>query len=164
MIGSHRSRFRETPFKSSVSIYRQAFSPIALRPNLVETRAHVAIGQSAAVIGGERRDELAGSDPVRICHVQAHTTVPNILPRTAVSAIASAPQNVTLSAPRTTLAPIERLPRPVSLAEMRLKLELEGMPLLQKGSRLSVQKIGRSRVERSPRSGQAGLGRVDVRN
>ena len=37
---------------------------------------------------------------------------------------------------------IERLPRPVSLAEMRLKPELEGMPLLQKGNRLSVQKVG----------------------
>ena len=37
---------------------------------------------------------------------------------------------------------IERLPRPISLAEMRLKPELEGMPLLQKGNRLSVQKVG----------------------
>ncbi len=37
---------------------------------------------------------------------------------------------------------IERLPRPVSLAEMRLKPELEGMALLQKGNRLSVQKVG----------------------
>ena len=37
---------------------------------------------------------------------------------------------------------IERLPRHVSLSEMRTKPELEGMPLLQKGSRLSVQKVG----------------------
>ena len=37
---------------------------------------------------------------------------------------------------------IERLPRPVTLGEMRTKPELEGMPLLQKGSRLSVQKVG----------------------
>jgi predicted RNA-binding protein with PUA-like domain len=37
---------------------------------------------------------------------------------------------------------IERLPRPVTLSEMRTKPELEGMPLLQKGSRLSVQKVG----------------------
>jgi len=37
---------------------------------------------------------------------------------------------------------IERLPRPVALSEMRTKPELEGMPLLQKGSRLSVQKVG----------------------
>lgn len=37
---------------------------------------------------------------------------------------------------------IERLPRPIALAEMRLKPELEGMPLLQKGNRLSVQKVG----------------------
>ncbi|HEX9309378.1 MAG TPA: EVE domain-containing protein [Gemmatimonadaceae bacterium] len=37
---------------------------------------------------------------------------------------------------------IERLARPVTLSEMRTKPELEGMPLLQKGSRLSVQKVG----------------------
>jgi predicted RNA-binding protein with PUA-like domain len=30
----------------------------------------------------------------------------------------------------------------VTLSEMRTKPELEGMPLLQKGSRLSVQKVG----------------------
>jgi predicted RNA-binding protein with PUA-like domain len=37
---------------------------------------------------------------------------------------------------------VERFPRPVSLAEMRTKPELEGLPLLQKGNRLSVQKVG----------------------
>ena len=37
---------------------------------------------------------------------------------------------------------IERLPRAIPLSEMRGKPELEGMPLLQKGSRLSVQKLG----------------------
>ncbi|MEO8910664.1 MAG: EVE domain-containing protein [Gemmatimonadaceae bacterium] len=37
---------------------------------------------------------------------------------------------------------VERLPRPVSLAEMRLRPELAGMPLLKKGNRLSVQKVG----------------------
>ena len=37
---------------------------------------------------------------------------------------------------------IERFPRHVSLAEMRTKPELEGMPLLQKGNRLSVQRVG----------------------
>ncbi len=37
---------------------------------------------------------------------------------------------------------IERLPRPITLSEMREKPELEGMPLLQKGNRLSVQKVG----------------------
>ena len=37
---------------------------------------------------------------------------------------------------------IERLPRPIPLSEMRGKPELEGMPLLQKGSRLSVRKVG----------------------
>ena len=37
---------------------------------------------------------------------------------------------------------IERLPRPVTLGEMRTKPELAGMPLLQKGNRLSVQKVG----------------------
>jgi predicted RNA-binding protein with PUA-like domain len=37
---------------------------------------------------------------------------------------------------------IERFPRPISLSEMRGKPELEGMPLLQKGSRLSVQRVG----------------------
>jgi predicted RNA-binding protein with PUA-like domain len=37
---------------------------------------------------------------------------------------------------------IERLSRPISLAEMRLKPDLEGMSLLQKGNRLSVQKVG----------------------
>jgi predicted RNA-binding protein with PUA-like domain len=36
---------------------------------------------------------------------------------------------------------VERLPRPVSLAEMRNKPELATMPLLQKGNRLSVQKV-----------------------
>jgi predicted RNA-binding protein with PUA-like domain len=37
---------------------------------------------------------------------------------------------------------IEHLPRPVTLSEMRTKPELEGMSLLKKGSRLSVQKVG----------------------
>jgi predicted RNA-binding protein with PUA-like domain len=37
---------------------------------------------------------------------------------------------------------IERFPRRISLSEMRGKPELEGMPLLQKGSRLSVQRVG----------------------
>ena len=37
---------------------------------------------------------------------------------------------------------IERLPRPITLSEMRTKPELQGMPLLQKGNRLSVQKVG----------------------
>src|ERR1700682_2246971 len=37
---------------------------------------------------------------------------------------------------------IERLPRHVSLSEMRTRPELEGMALLQKGNRLSVQKVG----------------------
>lgn len=37
---------------------------------------------------------------------------------------------------------IEALPRPVTLSEMRTKPQLEGMALLQKGNRLSVQKVG----------------------
>ncbi|HEV7595662.1 MAG TPA: EVE domain-containing protein [Gemmatimonadaceae bacterium] len=37
---------------------------------------------------------------------------------------------------------IERFPRPILLSEMRGKPQLEGMPLLQKGSRLSVQRVG----------------------
>src|SRR3981081_3077672 len=37
---------------------------------------------------------------------------------------------------------IERFHRRIPLGEMRAKPELEGMPLLQKGSRLSVQKVG----------------------
>jgi predicted RNA-binding protein with PUA-like domain len=37
---------------------------------------------------------------------------------------------------------IERLPRPITLSEMRVNPELAGMPLLQKGNRLSVQKVG----------------------
>jgi predicted RNA-binding protein with PUA-like domain len=37
---------------------------------------------------------------------------------------------------------IERFPRPIALSELRTKPELEGMPLLQKGNRLSVQKVG----------------------
>lgn len=37
---------------------------------------------------------------------------------------------------------VERFARPVSLAEMRTKPELEGLPLLQKGNRLSVQRVG----------------------
>ncbi len=37
---------------------------------------------------------------------------------------------------------VEKLNRPVTLAEMRTKPELEGMPLLKKGQRLSVQKVG----------------------
>ena len=37
---------------------------------------------------------------------------------------------------------VEKLARPVTLAEMRTKPELEGMPLLRKGQRLSVQKVG----------------------
>ena len=37
---------------------------------------------------------------------------------------------------------VQRFPRPLSLAEMRTKPELEGLPLLKKGNRLSVQKVG----------------------
>ena len=37
---------------------------------------------------------------------------------------------------------VEKLPRPVTLAEMRARPELQHMPLLQKGNRLSVQKVG----------------------
>jgi predicted RNA-binding protein with PUA-like domain len=37
---------------------------------------------------------------------------------------------------------LERLPRPVTLSEMRPMADLEAMPLLKKGSRLSVQKVG----------------------
>ena len=37
---------------------------------------------------------------------------------------------------------VERLPRAVTLSEMRVRPELEAMPLLQKGNRLSVQKVG----------------------
>jgi predicted RNA-binding protein with PUA-like domain len=37
---------------------------------------------------------------------------------------------------------IERLPRPVPLSELRTKPALEGMPLLKKGNRLSVQRVG----------------------
>jgi predicted RNA-binding protein with PUA-like domain len=37
---------------------------------------------------------------------------------------------------------VEKLQRVVTLAEMRTHPELEGMPLLQKGNRLSVQKVG----------------------
>jgi predicted RNA-binding protein with PUA-like domain len=37
---------------------------------------------------------------------------------------------------------VERLQRPVTLSEMRTRPELEGLPLLRKGNRLSVQKVG----------------------
>ena len=37
---------------------------------------------------------------------------------------------------------VERLSRPVTLAEMRARPELAALPLLQKGQRLSVQKVG----------------------
>ncbi|MGH7484666.1 MAG: EVE domain-containing protein, partial [bacterium] len=37
---------------------------------------------------------------------------------------------------------IERFPRPISLSELRARPELEGMGLLKKGNRLSVQKVG----------------------
>jgi len=37
---------------------------------------------------------------------------------------------------------VEKFPRTVPLAELRQNPALEGMPLLQKGSRLSVQKVG----------------------
>ena len=37
---------------------------------------------------------------------------------------------------------VEKLARPVTLAEMRTRPELQHMPLLKKGSRLSVQKVG----------------------
>ena len=37
---------------------------------------------------------------------------------------------------------VEKLPRPVTLAEMRTRPELQHMPLLQKANRLSVQKVG----------------------
>ena len=37
---------------------------------------------------------------------------------------------------------VEKLSRPVTLAEMRMHPELQHMPLLQKGNRLSVQKVG----------------------
>jgi predicted RNA-binding protein with PUA-like domain len=37
---------------------------------------------------------------------------------------------------------VERFAQPVTLSEMRTRPELEGMPLLQKGNRLSVQRVG----------------------
>lgn len=37
---------------------------------------------------------------------------------------------------------MEKFSRPVTLSELRTKPELEGMPLLQRGSRLSVQRVG----------------------
>lgn len=37
---------------------------------------------------------------------------------------------------------MERFSRPVSLSEMRTNPDLAGMPLLRKGNRLSVQKVG----------------------
>ncbi|MFL5482138.1 MAG: EVE domain-containing protein [Gemmatimonadaceae bacterium] len=37
---------------------------------------------------------------------------------------------------------VEKLQRAVTLAEMRMRPELQHMPLLQKGNRLSVQKVG----------------------
>lgn len=37
---------------------------------------------------------------------------------------------------------LERFSQPVKLSEMRNRPELAGMPLLQKGNRLSVQKVG----------------------
>jgi predicted RNA-binding protein with PUA-like domain len=37
---------------------------------------------------------------------------------------------------------VERFPRLVPLSELRKNPELEGMPLLQKGNRLSIQKVG----------------------
>ena len=37
---------------------------------------------------------------------------------------------------------MERFPRIVTLSEMRMKPELAGLPLLKKGNRLSVQKVG----------------------
>jgi predicted RNA-binding protein with PUA-like domain len=37
---------------------------------------------------------------------------------------------------------IEHFPRAIPLSELRTKPELQGMPLLQKGNRLSVQKVG----------------------
>jgi predicted RNA-binding protein with PUA-like domain len=40
------------------------------------------------------------------------------------------------------LRAVQRFPRVISLAELRGNPELEGMPLLQQGSRLSVQKVG----------------------
>ncbi len=37
---------------------------------------------------------------------------------------------------------VERFPRPIALTELRADPLLEGMPLLRKGNRLSVQKVG----------------------
>jgi predicted RNA-binding protein with PUA-like domain len=37
---------------------------------------------------------------------------------------------------------VEKFSRPIPLSELRTKPELEGMPLLQKGNRLSVQRVG----------------------
>lgn len=37
---------------------------------------------------------------------------------------------------------IERFKRPIPLGELRKRPDLQGMPLLQKGNRLSVQKVG----------------------
>ena len=37
---------------------------------------------------------------------------------------------------------VERFSQPVALSEMRTRPELAGMPLLKKGNRLSVQKVG----------------------
>jgi hypothetical protein len=53
----------------------------------------------------ERSRHLVGREPVRVCQIAGHTTAPNILPTSAVISIASAPQKVTLNAPRKMLAP-----------------------------------------------------------
>lgn len=54
---------------------------------------------------------------------------------------------------------VEKFPRTIPLAELRANPELEGMPLLQKGSRLSVQKVGAlewNAVLKSAKEGQPG--------
>ena len=65
------------------------------------------------------RNGLTASSPNRLIPSSSaphYTAVPNALPIAAVAAIASAPQNVTRTAPRTTLAPPARAARAPSSA------------------------------------------------
>jgi predicted RNA-binding protein with PUA-like domain len=56
---------------------------------------------------------------------------------------------------------VERFSRPISLKEMRTRPELEGMTLLKKGSRLSVQKVGAAEWNAVLAAAKAGGGESD---
>jgi predicted RNA-binding protein with PUA-like domain len=107
------------------------------------------------------RDEMAVGD--RILYYHSNTQPPGVV---GVAEVASEPYpdptqfdatsryhdpKATRQAPRWMLvdvAPVRRLPRTVTLAEIKADPELSELPLVRRGNRLSVMPVGAAEAER----------------